>query len=60
MMNKGGPGTVLNVLSVVMLGLTALMCLCYTTLFFVPGLAGPFAGERRVGAVVLWAGCEIP
>jgi hypothetical protein len=53
MMNKRGPGTVLNILSVVMLGLTALVCLCYTTLFFVPGLAGPFAGARRVSAVIL-------
>jgi hypothetical protein len=43
-MNKGGSGPVFNILAVVMLGLTALMCLCYTSVFFVPGLAGPFAG----------------
>jgi hypothetical protein len=43
-MNKGRNGPVFNILAVIMLGLTALMCLCYTTLFFVPGLAGPFAG----------------
>ncbi len=42
-MNKGGNGPVFNILAVVMLGLTALMCLCYTSVFFVPGLAGPFA-----------------
>ena len=51
MMNKGGPGTTLNILSVVMLGLTVLVCLCYTTLFFVPSLAGPFA-PQPVGAVI--------
>ena len=44
-MNKGGNGPVFNILAVVMLGLTALMCLCYTSVFFVPGLAGPFAGD---------------
>jgi hypothetical protein len=43
-MSKGGGGPVFNILAVVMLGLTALMCLCYTSVFFVPGLAGPFAG----------------
>jgi len=42
-MNKGGNGPVFNILAVVVLGLTALMCLCYTSVFFVPGLAGPFA-----------------
>ena len=52
-MNRGGTGAAFNILSVVMLGLTALACVCYTTLFFVPGLAGPFAGAPRVGAVVL-------
>jgi len=43
-MNKGGNEPVFNRLAVVMLGLTALMCLCYTSVFFVPSLAGPFAG----------------
>ena len=43
-MSQGRNGPVFNILAVVMLGLTALMCLCYTTVFFVPGLAGPFAG----------------
>jgi hypothetical protein len=32
-----------DLLSVALLGLTALACLCYTTVFFVPSLAGPFA-----------------
>ena len=43
-MNKGGSGPVFNILAGVMLGLAVLMCLCYTSVFFVPGLAGPFAG----------------
>ena len=52
-MTKGGSGSAFNILSVVLLGLTALACLCYTTLFFVPTLAGPFAGPTPVHAVQL-------
>lgn len=52
-MTKGGSGSAFNILSVVLLGLTALACLCYTTLFFVPTLAGPFAGPTPVRAVQL-------
>lgn len=50
-MNRGGNGAVFNVLSVVMLGLTALACLCYSAVFFVPALAGPFAGPPRISQV---------
>jgi hypothetical protein len=45
-MNKGENRPVFNILAVVMLGLTVLMCLCYTSVFFVPGLAGPFAAAQ--------------
>jgi hypothetical protein len=43
-MRKGGTGAMFDVLALVMLSLTVLSCLCYTTVFFVPSLAGPFAG----------------
>jgi hypothetical protein len=52
-MTKGRSGSAFNILSVVLLGLTALACLCYTTVFFVPTLAGPFAGPTPVRAVQL-------
>jgi hypothetical protein len=45
---KRASGSAFNLLSVVMLGLTALACLIYTTLFFVPSLAGPFAAPTRI------------
>ena len=31
-----------DVLSILLLGLTALACVCYTSVFFVPSLAGPY------------------
>ena len=52
-MTKGGSGSAFNILSVMLLGLTALACLCYATLFFVPALAGPFAGPTPVRIVQL-------
>lgn len=39
--------TLFNVLSVLMVGLTVLVGLCYSTVFFVPALAGPFAATPR-------------
>ena len=52
-MTKGRSGSAFNILAVMLLGLTALACLCYTTVFFVPALAGPFAGPTPVRAVQL-------
>jgi len=52
-MTKGRSGSAFNILSVVLLGLTALACLCYTTVFFVPTLAGPFAGPTPARVVQL-------
>jgi len=52
-MTKSRGGSALNILSVMLLGLTALACLCYATVFFVPALAGPFAGPTPVRAVQL-------
>jgi hypothetical protein len=43
-MNIRGNGVVFNVLAAVMLVLALAACLCYSTVFFVPSLAGPFAG----------------
>ena len=43
-MHKSSTGAVFDVLALVMVSLTALSCLFYTALFFVPSLAGPFAG----------------
>jgi low affinity Fe/Cu permease len=51
-MNRGGHGTVFDVLALVMLGLTMLACLCYSTVFFAPELAGPFAGPSRLSAAL--------
>jgi hypothetical protein len=42
-MIKSGNRSAFNVLATVLLGLTALSCVCYTTVFFMPSLAGPFA-----------------
>jgi len=47
-MNKRGNGALFNILAVVMLALAVLACLCYSTLFFVPSLAGPLAGPAVV------------
>jgi hypothetical protein len=44
-MNRAGTGRVFNTLALAMVGLTVMACLCYSTLFFVPDLAGPFAGR---------------
>ncbi len=46
-MIKGENGSPFNLLSIVLLGLTLLVCACYGTLFFVPSLAGPLAGPTR-------------
>lgn len=42
-----------DLLSVVLLGFTALACVCYTTVFFVPSLAGPFAALQPTRVVDL-------
>jgi hypothetical protein len=43
-MNRLGNSLLFNMLAVVMLGLTVLACLCSSLVFFMPALAGPFAG----------------
>ena len=52
-MNRLRDGLVFNVLAAVMLGLTGVACLCSSLVFFVPALAGPFAGPTPVRAVQL-------
>lgn len=51
-MSKRGGGSAFNMLSVVLLGLTAVMCLCYA-MYLVPGLPLPFAAPTRVTALRL-------
>ena len=42
-----------DLLSVVLLGFTALACVCYTAVFFVPSLAGPYAALQPTRVVNL-------
>jgi hypothetical protein len=43
-MSRRGNGLVFNVLAALLVGLSALACACSSLVFFVPALAGPFAG----------------
>lgn len=52
-MTKRARKAAFNALSVVMLGLTAMACACYATVFFVPALAGPLAGPARANQAAL-------
>jgi len=51
-MNKLGKGMLFNVLSMLMLCLTALACLYYSTVFFVPAAAGRFGGPPNVNPTI--------
>jgi hypothetical protein len=46
-MNRSANNIPFNLLALIMLGLTALACLCASGIFLVPALAGPFAGPPR-------------
>ena len=51
-MNRLGKSVLFNVLSMLMLCLTALACLYYSTVFFVPAAAGRFGGPPNVNPTI--------
>ena len=59
-MSKSGTESVWNALSLILLGLTALTCLCYATVFLTPALAGPLSWPPPIDQGALPSGMPTP